>query len=403
MGLNSFLLLLTRRNKDSSNNSNNKSNNGNSNPPNAISGGSRRVENSALREQHRYSGGEQRTVAHAAADSAFMSPAGSCMAHVGSHGADISWATALGEPEFDIDGPANWTNVDASLLLITPDAAGPRHCMGYHTGGEEYLNDVGGLEWPLSTRAFTPCSTVCREPHDCPMEGVEEGLAMPLASHKQYKRSLDDLDMASEYDAIFGPSAFLNPMGGSVAMGDDTLLGLAALHNPPGIPPWGSSDEAMGDDALLGLVEQSPGSKRRRSSSASVQGHVCCGGLGAPFFSSSAPMGDWWAAGVSDGFTGPAALLFGPPQHRMGSPGAAAAGGNARLGPAAAQSSGRKRRRSTATSVQAAARWNHPVSPMQGSGKTACRNKTGYIGVRKRKWGMFAAEVRDGVERRWKN
>ena len=40
-----------------------------------------------------------------------------------------------------------------------------------------------------------------------------------------------------------------------------------------------------------------------------------------------------------------------------------------------------------------------------GSGKDkdkdACRNQTGYIGVRQRKWGMFAAEIRDGDKRRW--
>jgi EREBP-like factor len=30
-----------------------------------------------------------------------------------------------------------------------------------------------------------------------------------------------------------------------------------------------------------------------------------------------------------------------------------------------------------------------------------CRNHTGYIGVRKRNWGMYAAEIRDGNKRRW--
>ena len=341
-----FLLLLPRRNEDSnSNNNNNKSNNNtnNSNPPNAIGGESHCVGNSALRE-HRYSGGERRTVAHAAADSSCMRLAGGRMAHVASHGADISWATALEEPEFDIDGLPNWTDVEASLRFI-PDVADPHHPMGYHTGGED-LNNGGGLEWALSSSsAFTPCSTVGWEPQQhCPMEGAEEGLATLLSPPKRLKRGRDGLEidtlaklniwdfaaeenallgpfspgllpdfnaaaaeegtlfissvfpMAAENDAVFGPSAFLTPpkippMGGSDAMGDGAHLGLAALHNPPRTQPWGSSDEAMGDDALLGLVEQSPESKRRRSSSASMQGHVCWWGMDTPF--STASVSEW--------------------------------------------------------------------------------------------------------------
>ncbi|KAL6751822.1 hypothetical protein V8C86DRAFT_647372 [Haematococcus lacustris] len=31
----------------------------------------------------------------------------------------------------------------------------------------------------------------------------------------------------------------------------------------------------------------------------------------------------------------------------------------------------------------------------------ASRNQTGFIGVRQRKWGVYAAEIRDGSKRRW--
>ena len=45
--------------------------------------------------------------------------------------------------------------------------------------------------------------------------------------------------------------------------------------------------------------------------------------------------------------------------------------------------------------------WGRGGDSMQGSGETACRNQTGFIGVRQRKWGMYAAEIRDGDKRRW--
>ncbi|GIL50373.1 hypothetical protein Vafri_6612 [Volvox africanus] len=37
----------------------------------------------------------------------------------------------------------------------------------------------------------------------------------------------------------------------------------------------------------------------------------------------------------------------------------------------------------------------------EGDRDSPCRNQTGYVGVRMRKWGMFAAEIRDGDKRRW--
>ena len=39
-----------------------------------------------------------------------------------------------------------------------------------------------------------------------------------------------------------------------------------------------------------------------------------------------------------------------------------------------------------------------PPTYMQSTG--ACRNYTGYTGVRERRWGVFAAEIRDGHKRR---
>ena len=35
------------------------------------------------------------------------------------------------------------------------------------------------------------------------------------------------------------------------------------------------------------------------------------------------------------------------------------------------------------------------------SQKPQCRNNTGFIGVRQRAWGIFAAEIRDGNKRKW--
>lgn len=41
---------------------------------------------------------------------------------------------------------------------------------------------------------------------------------------------------------------------------------------------------------------------------------------------------------------------------------------------------------------------NSLVEPSQ---KPQCRNNTGFIGVRQRAWGIFAAEIRDGNKRKW--
>lgn len=63
-----------------------------------------------------------------------------------------------------------------------------------------------------------------------------------------------------------------------------------------------------------------------------------------------------------------------------------------RSGGGAKSSGGRARGRSTTSSGGA-----EPPAADGGD----CRNQTGFIGVRQRKWGMFAAEIRDGEKRRY--
>ncbi|KAJ9514836.1 hypothetical protein QJQ45_028498 [Haematococcus lacustris] len=41
------------------------------------------------------------------------------------------------------------------------------------------------------------------------------------------------------------------------------------------------------------------------------------------------------------------------------------------------------------------------VGHREAGGRGGSRNQTGYIGVRQRKWGVYAAEIRDGSKRRW--